>query len=512
MTRVLLVGLVCLILVAPEPLRPPDLPKPGGFSLAAGERTLLWQMETTKGWFNTVYAGDTLIVAEEGRFAGRDAHTGTERWNLDVSAVKGYHGPVDRWMVSGDHVVAVTPNAHDEKMARGDTLLSFSASTGKLKWSLASDRPGTTRYFNWLGGGVIHLPGPGELWKLDAEDGQRRWVRPVPFGCQGVSGQADAWVVGLLVECDGRTWLRAQDARNGDLLWEHEVFPDGQPLVHVTGAVVSVQSPGSITVHDLDGRLLYEHEGQGTCECELAATASGILVTRYDTAAIDVVSEAVDRQTGRLTRMEFLSNLHVLDERIYAAREMQGDLHGREVVIVDPTTGALTPVTTYPRYATLTGISRHGLLMQPRESELPILATYATTPPATVEPTLDICSLLPEKVFAAQFPKGGHRRLARPTACDWIGSPQLAVSLLWAGRTDVETEVALYDILFTTFLQYQPEKALTTPMPGVRLFVTEADVAVVMTNRKIIRLAGAGSLRVTRLLALEIAKRLQGTA
>lgn len=346
--------ILCLLLLTREPLLPQPFPLMEGTQpLATGTRTLRWQTAISKGWFHTLYARKTLIVAEKMLITGRDPRTGSKRWTLDASGVDGYNPPVDRLVASGEHVVAITPSkqeSHEESTTRGDTMSVIDVRTGALLWSLASGAYGAEQHFNFLGVGsghaVIYMSVLGILRGLDIRDGRRRWDSPLPTGCRGMSGHADAWVVGLLVSCGGRMSLRALDPRTGDLLWERDVYPEGQSIVYVTGGVVGLGSDGVITVHDYSGRLLYEQAS--SIMDDLAATAEGIVISRYDQGTQELTADTVDRLTGRVTHIRDLSDLHVLEGRVYAAKRMEDELQGYELVIIDPVIGDQTSVTTFP--------------------------------------------------------------------------------------------------------------------------------------------------------------------
>lgn len=90
-------------------------------------------------------------------------------------------------------------------------------------------------------------------------------------------------------------------------------------------------------------------------------------------------------------------------------------------------------------------------------------------------------------------------------------SSALAVSILWVGLNRREAGNVLYATLESDFRELDPASAISTPSPGVDLYVdhTGGDTAIVRVGETLVRIDGAGSLQATRLLALEIARHLQ---
>lgn len=513
-----------------------------GPAIASGVLSRLWQADFRDGWSNVVMLDDVLVLTHGEHVEGRDAATGRTLWAFSTSDIDGYTAPEDRLETVGDLIVAVAPH----RDPRGDSLLVFNGRTGAILWDLATGIYGTEMpppYFSFLGVGrsraVIHIPDLRVLRGLDIVDGQRRWDSPLPSGCHSQSGDADEWVTAILMTCGGRAHLRVLETSTGMVLWERKAFPLSNPLVTVAGGAVSLASDHAFVVYDIDGRRLYEHIAERTCECWLAATRTGLLILRSEPDLDDFVAEAVDRRNGRVIPMDgerdtFL-NAWVIDGRIYGLRRLGDMLQGVVIVAIDPATGGQRPIAALPRYAAVADMNRHTLLIDPGiDADRTSLAAYTITAPRAVGPGTasqagvvpgnwpDACALVPPAALKAEFPRARYTAVPRPAppelnvrtpvGCDLIPQdakyPILTLSVLWMGATADEAE----NIFRTVMRDFRVsvEEAVTL-RSGARLYVDEVDATLIQAGRTVVRLDGTRSRDIAERLAHQVTHTLRAT-
>ncbi|MER7365901.1 PQQ-binding-like beta-propeller repeat protein [Nonomuraea wenchangensis] len=550
--RHVLLCLACLVLLAPAPLAPGPAPgQAAGAGLPAGVRNELWRARFRDGLPNTVLVGDVLVVSDGDRFEGRDTATGHVSWTFDASKIDGYTPPEDRLAVVGDQVVAVAPHETPDESEdpRGDDLLVFDGRTGAVLWNLTSGFYGfdlPRPYLTYLGVSkgrvLIHLPALGLVRALDIVTGRRLWETAMPSGCAGRHGGAAERVVALLVTCGRRTRLEALDPGSGRLMWSREVFPQGTPLITVSGGTVGLGSDASFTVYDTGGRQLYDHMAGQPCGCELVATATGALIawSANFTSSYSLVWEAVNRADGSVTRLSGqagdLERVMAVNGRLYGVRRLGRDPLGSVVVTIDPANGRQTPVTGFPAFQEVTDVSEHLVIVNDTSDEDDaLLVAYRTVPAPADDPGAgvrdgvgrerwpDACALLLPAALTAGLRGTRYRSVARsappelnlttPTGCDLLPlddeQPVLALSVLWVGRTPGEAETVLRVV--AGFLDM---KRTIVPGTGERVYVGRqmADFVLLRTGDTVIRLDGAGDRAAALRLAAGVASTLKAVA
>lgn len=538
-------GLVFLIVLAPSPPTPARIPQSAaGPEITSGLPSVLWQADF--GRPGTLFLHDTLILTHGKQIEARNAISGRRLWAFSTSDLQNYQ-PRRQLEVSGDHVVAVGRSTEgDEKDPSGSSLLVFNGRTGAVLWNLASGAYGSGMpkpYFTYLGIGMqrvfIHVPAMGLVRALDTASGRRRWDAAVPSGCITGSGDADEWVVALLLTCGDRLRLLALEPSSGRLLWDKAVFlpSDDDGGVMVSSGAISLHNSDSITIYDVDGQVIYEHVAERTCarSCMFASTASGLLVVRWEglIGYHAQVADMVDRRRRQVTHTDKAGDFEQIQEvdgRIYGTRRLGGDLHASILVEIDPVAEKQRPLVKVPLKEHLANISRYALLSINDDG---LLTAFKTIAPRSGDPGMavrgdvdrakwpDVCTLIPQSALKAEFRATRYRPVGRPAppelaletpiSCDLVPDdasyPVVTISIIWVSDTSEEAKT----VLASAFSGLQVEVA--DRRSDVEIYVSRYldDALIMRVGSLVLRMDNAGNRSTSVRLATRAAHVLGAT-
>ncbi|MGW2155413.1 outer membrane protein assembly factor BamB family protein [Nonomuraea sp. NPDC001699] len=524
----------CLALLSPA-----QAVSPAPVKIPSGVRSLLWKSTFKDGLSNILLLDDVLVITHGKRVEGRNAVTGTVVWAFDTSTVGQFTPPEEAIAATGDIVSVSAPLGSKDEDVEGDgnVLFAFNGRVGRGLWALASGAPGEGLphpFFSLVGAGggriVISVPAISAIRGLDAADGARRWDSLLTPGCAFEAGDADDRVTGVLMRCGKRWRLRALDSGSGAPLWEHSVFPLGNPLVEVDGGAVGLESDNAFDLFDTSGRRLYQHIGETICSCSFVATSDTVVLARFEDATTDALLEILDRSSGRvvLTRK---------DARSYTmfgtsgGRPYWGEdrAHGGVLIQTLGPEGVVTPVVAFPDGDPHAMNDQAFLVVTGDDS--PQLNAYGLGLPAEPEPGVvarggvaraawpDACALLPTSVLARELPGVHFRAVPRraapelglntPVGCDLLpevqgGRPTISVDVVWVGTTPGEAKELLANMPYAS-----PKKL--APAPADQLLTDEqlTDTIALRVGSAVVRIDGAGDRDLTVRLARLAARSLR---